>query len=109
MIDTDEIGREEKKKKRGEKKSQFPLHYVFSRAEFFIAFILNLEPVFDCAEAQWKTELHALYSHERVYVMLNCIELCSIHLSILARLFYLYTLFHSDNGGLLFFNTKHPA
>lgn len=75
MIDTGEIGREEKKKRRGggKKKSQFPLHYVFSRAEFFIAFILNLEPVFDCAEAQWKTELHALYSHERVYVMLNCI------------------------------------
>lgn len=48
MIDTGEIGREEKKKGEREKKSQFPLHYVFSRAEFFIAFILNLEPVFDC-------------------------------------------------------------
>lgn len=51
MIDTGEIGREEKKKGEREKKSQFPLHYVFSRAEFFIAFILNLEPVFDCWSA----------------------------------------------------------
>lgn len=90
------------------------MYYVFSAIEFFIVFILKLEPLFDCRSAMENrtTYVRTMYTHYivmNVYVMFNCIELYSIHLSILARLLYLCTLFHFDNGGLLFFNTKIPC